>query len=309
MKDLSKKRGNFILSGKFAGKYKCFNCGAFMNINKVFERYEIPLSLDSVDYLNSHQTSLEAYGGFSMNASTNINYLFDEEVIEQYAISKENLMNLCNLLPCSVSDIHRGATYIKNRHLSNFDNYLYEPQRELLFILNLTAQGNVLGFQIRRLKPKKGQSKYMTYSTKSIYKLFLKNDDIEVPDSVDTLSMMFNIFKIDLNKPIFVTEGPFDSYFLPNCIATTGANKTLQLDFPYWFVYDSDKTGNKHAIERIQQGYFVFLWDKLKKDYCLPKREKWDISDFVDYCFKNKINVPKNWNKYFSNDIWDVLDI
>lgn len=120
--------------------------------------------------------------------------------------------------------------------------------------------------------------------------------------------MMFNIFQININSPILVTEGPLDAFFLPNCIATTGANKSLQLDLPFWFVYDSDKTGNEHAIERINQGYHVFLWDKLKKDLGLPKRDKWDISDVIDYCIKNRLQIP-NWRMYFSRDNWDLLDI
>lgn len=308
MKELSKKRGNFILSGKFAGKFKCFNCNSFMSINKLFERFHIPLSLDSLDYIAAHQTSLDSFSNFSVNASTNINSLFDLELINEYAIDKQKFISAFNLLTCSANDFHKGATYIKSRHLNNYGNYLYEPNSNVLFILNLVDDTKFIGFQIRRLNPRKGQSKYQTYSLKSIHKYFFKNENIEIPDSLDILSMMFNIFQININSPILVTEGPLDAFFLPNCIATTGANKSLQLDLPFWFVYDSDKTGNEHAIERINQGYHVFLWDNLKRDLGLPKRDKWDISDVIDYCIKNRLQIP-NWRMYFSRDNWDLLDI
>lgn len=307
--DLSKKRGNIILTGKFAGMFKCFNCGSFMPVNKFFDKFNVKLSPDSIDYINSHKSDLDSYNGISINASTNINYLFDPEEIERYTISKDFLIKNFGLITCSSSDMHIGAKYLKSRHLTNFDNYLYDPVRDLLFIFNLTTKGSILGFQIRRLRPKKGEPKYMTYSTKSIYKFFLRKENVEIPDSIDILSMMFNIFTIDLNKPILVTEGPIDSYFLPNCIATTGANKSIQLDLPYWFVYDSDKTGIEHAIEKINQGYHVFLWDKLKKEYGLPNRAKWDISDFIDWCIQNKKQIPRTWQQYFSQDSWDLLDI
>lgn len=187
MQDLSKKRGNFIISGKFAGKYKCFNCGHFMSISKFFEMYNNPLSLDSIDYLAKHQTDLQLNYNLAANSSDNINCLFDEEMIDEYSIDRDKFIAKFNLLSCSASDFHKGATYIKSRHLNNFNNFLYEPINNVLFILNLTNSGKIIGFQIRRLKPKKGESKYMTYSLKSIYKYFFRIEDIEIPDSVDTL--------------------------------------------------------------------------------------------------------------------------
>ena len=48
--------------------------------------------------------------------------------------------------------------------------------------------------------------------------------------------------------------------------------------------YDSDKTGNEHAMKMLQEGYNVFMWGKLKKDLGLPDKNpyssnklKWDI--------------------------------
>lgn len=307
MKDFSKKRGNFILSGKFAGGYKCFNCGFYMPIDKFFNRYHIPLSLDSIDYLATHHSDLDSYR--VSNGSTNsINCLFEQEEADKYAIDKEWFARAFNLLKCEINEFHKGANYIKKRHLTNFQNYLYDPNRDLLFILNLTSSEKIIGLQIRRMKSEKGKPKYQTYSLRSLYKYFLKDEKTEIPDFLDNLSMMFNIFQVNINSPILVTEGPLDAFLLPNCIATTGANKNIQVDLPFWFVYDSDKTGNDLAMKKISLGYKVFLWDKLKKDYSLPKRPKWDINDVVDYCLSNQYKIP-NWYLYFSNSEWDLIDI
>jgi hypothetical protein len=41
--------------------------------------------------------------------------------------------------------------------------------------------------------------------------------------------LFYNLHKIDVNKRIYVTEGPFDSMFLPNAVAMVGASKSVNL--------------------------------------------------------------------------------
>ena len=130
------------------------------------------------------------------------------------------------------------------------------------------------------------------------------------------LSTVFNIFNIDIYRPVLVTEGPFDAFLLPNCIATSGASKSIGIDLPFWFVYDSDKTGNEHAMKMLQEGYNVFMWEKLKKDLGLPDKNpyssnklKWDINDVIKWCRDNNYKQTIYWSKYFSNDMLDGLDI
>ena len=41
--------------------------------------------------------------------------------------------------------------------------------------------------------------------------------------------LFYNLHKIDVNKKIYVTEGPFDSMFLPNAVAMVGASKSVNL--------------------------------------------------------------------------------
>ncbi len=41
--------------------------------------------------------------------------------------------------------------------------------------------------------------------------------------------LFYNLHNIDVNKRIYVTEGPFDSMFLPNAVAMVGASKSVNL--------------------------------------------------------------------------------
>lgn len=59
----------------------------------------------------------------------------------------------------------------------------------------------------------------------------------------------------------------------------------------------------------LQQGQKVFMWDKLKSDYNLPNKKKWDINDFMMHLRDNNITTKVEWYKYFTNDILDGLSL
>ena len=72
-------------------------------------------------------------------------------------------------------------------------------------------------------------------------------------------------------------------------------------------MYDSDKTGMKHALEKLQAGQKVFLWGKLKQQLG-PPRDKWDVNDVVLWCRQQYGNDYRlNWYDYFSDNPLDML--
>ena len=97
-----------------------------------------------------------------------------------------------------------------------------------------------------------------------------------------------------------------DAFLLPNAVATAGANKHLPVELPFWYMYDSDKTGITHALEKLNEGRKVFLWGKLKTDLGLPNRDKWDVNDVVLWGrshYGNEFRI--NWLEYFSDNSLD----
>ena len=107
-----------------------------------------------------------------------------------------------------------------------------------------------------------------------------------------------------------VTEGPLDSFLLPNAISTCGASNKIELDFPFYYLFDSDQTGKKHSIDNIKKGNNVFLWSKFIRDYGIPNRKKWDINDVYLWFISKGLDFKKIiWPNYFSNDYLDILEI
>lgn len=311
--DIKKKRGHIILHGKFSGYYKCFNCGKALKIKNFFNSFDSNMSLSAISYLNTHNSPVTS--SYKKTANELTSDILNKSEVIALSVSREYIKQRLNLVEISKDNpfSSRGYNYLVNRCQYNFNNFLYDPRGQYIVILNIIDNDKVFGLQVRDITGTR-KAKYLTMSLSKIHKNIIQ-DNIEIDDSIDTLSTVFNIFNVNVYRPVLVTEGPFDAFLLPNCIATAGANKSIGIELPFWYVYDSDKTGNEHAMKKLSAGYNVFMWEKLKKDLQLPiknpytNKTKWDINDVVMWCRDNNYNEKIYWSKYFSNSMLDGLDL
>lgn len=129
-------------------------------------------------------------------------------------------------------------------------------------IIPLTYDGDVFGYQGRALS-KKSAYKYITIILDSSHPKIYGLDDI------------------DWNKNVYITEGPFDSMFIPNSIAMAGSDmatsKIIQKqDIDFIYIYDNEKR-KKEIVQRmnnvIEQGHSIVIW---------PEHLKFkDINDMI----------------------------
>jgi len=292
-----KKRGNIILEGKFKNLYKCFNCGTCMSLQKFLKTYGQNPSIDIIDYIATSKDSS------SFVKQTNMSYIYNDDEIDKYAISRDHFRSILNLQECSTPC--QGRNYLISRKQYNFDKFLYSSSHDKLFVLNLTKTGKIFGMQVRSFGS--GSAKYKTYNLQKLHQIIL-NDDVVIPDDINTLSMIFNILLIDCNKPVTVTEGPMDSFLIKNSIALCGAGKNMDFPFMIRYLFDDDKTGREHAIEKLHEGYEVFLWDSFKKDIGIVSRGKLDYNDVVMWCSKENKVIP-NLDQYFSDDEMELINL
>ena len=308
--DDKKKRAHFIMRGKWAGSFKCFNCGKYMKINNFFKTFKTPLTLSALTYVVNHTTDVSTQLKHKNEITSDI---LDKESVEKYSIPRETLKQKFRLYEIDKVTAPIAYNYLVGRCQYDFNKFLYDPINAYIVILNLIGNDKVFGFQVRDLSFKR-KEKYKTMSLSNLHKAL--QDGIDVPETVNSLSTVFNIFNIDVYRPVLVTEGPFDAFLLPNCIAMSGANKSIGVELPFWYVFDSDKTGNEQALKKLQAGYNVFMWEQFKKDIGLPdqnpyskNKNKWDINDVMIWCRDNAYTQKIYWSKYFSNDMLDGLDI
>jgi hypothetical protein len=183
----------------------------------------------------------------------------------------ENLINISDLCPD-----HPAREYLEQRQIPKLDelffakdfgkvarqidpNIFLQPE-ERIVIPFYDDNGHMIGIQGRAIG--KSERRYIT----------IKSPDHE--------RLFYNLHKVNVNERIYVTEGPFDSMFLPNAIAMVGAAKSVNLpdklkNADVVFVMDNEPR-SVEIVEMmrnlIAKGHQVFIPDRL---------EHKDINDMI----------------------------
>lgn len=320
--DIRKKRGNLYVNSL---QYHCYNCGAHLGINAFLNRFGEELSTDDRIRVHEIQQSSKKITTRSATRQSSITY----SLLDSVAVPKSIFFKNYNLV--SPYKNEAAYAYLKSRKIDirMWKYFAYNQQTQELYILNITPNDRIIGYQIRQLDPKSKKSRYLTKSLSRMYQdifgkdldtILLKvldkmelgkeyideEDGIEnISANIDKISGLFNIMNVDMSRTITIVEGPIDSLAIDNCIALQGATKMNDYfddvrDVRYLF--DNDMVGKQHSIEKLKKHKRVFLWDLYIKTAELKSKVK-DVNDL------QKIGAIK-WdlfNSCFSDDELDVV--
>ena len=132
-----------------------------------------------------------------------------------------------------------------NTHKQTFNNINKDESRVIIPLHD--TEKNLIGFQGRSLGP--NSVKYIT--------VMLSEDAPKI----------YGLDKIDETKPIFITEGPFDSTFVENSVAMCGSDLDVRTFgwSNYIWVFDNEPR-NREIVERINKtigrGDKIVIWPK-----------------------------------------------
>ena len=255
-KHKNKARGYFY-QVKTNTNYKCHNCGASMSFNNFLKQ------IDST--LHKQYTMEKFKEGF-----TGRNFVVDEPKLE---FTKPIFRKKIDLP--RASEVPVAKNYLEKRNLDASQFYFAAKFKEWtntqkhtfdtigrdesrIIIPMYDTDKNLIGFQGRSLGP--NSVKYITVMLQ------------------DEAPKLFGLDKIDDTKPIYITEGPFDSTFLENSVAMCGSDLDIG-SFgwsSYIWVFDNEPR-NREIIERINKtidrGDQIVIWPS-------NNHEK-DINDMV----------------------------
>jgi transcription elongation factor Elf1 len=258
----SKTRG-FVYSKNDQYFFTCFNCDKGTTLKSLIQ---------SLDPYLEKEYILENY---KENTS-----FTERKVIERPSIPKFKTVEPKLNLPTieSLPDDHIAKKYILERKIPEFSyNYLYYSEDFKQFVESVSdnkldktgprivipffsKSGELIAFQGRAL-----DAYSMRYITVKI------NRDHE---------KIFGLDRIDISKPIYVVEGPFDSLFLPNSIATADSNLAAAgnlFDKENLILVSDNEPRNKNIVQNIKKfiknGYKVCLFP--------DSMEQKDINDMV----------------------------
>ena len=251
----NKARG-YLYQIKNNTNYKCHNCG----INVSFNNF-----LKQIDTQIHKQYIFEKF----KEGNTGKNFTTQAPVLKFEAPKFRPKLDLPK-----ASENPVAKAYLENRKL-NSDNYYYTEKfkewtnslrptfdnvskDEPRIIIPLFYQNILIGFQGRALGPSK--VKYIT--------IMLTDDAPKI----------YGLDKVQKNKSVYITEGPFDSTFISNSIALCGADGDVDkwgICDPVW-VYDNEPR-NREILSRIsrviEMGHKVIIWPSTIKEK--------DVNDMV----------------------------
>jgi hypothetical protein len=177
---------------------------------------------------------------------------------------------------------------------SKFDEESLTRDSPRLIIPFLDKEGNMFGFQGRSFA-KNAVVRYIT---------------IILDESMPKL---FGIDKVDDKlSHIYVVEGPLDSLFLPNCVASCGSDLTTNLSYitkeksKLVVVYDNEPR-NAEIVKKIEkaidQGFNVCIWpdtvvEKDINDMVLAGKTSEKVLDTINDNVYNGLNAKLRFNEW-----------
>jgi len=251
-------------------KFHCYNCGENMPFGEfiktldpdVYKKYQMALFMEKYGTKKQEKAPDPVYTGKApvfKPRDPNIKLLDDCPTIN------------------SLADNHPAKQYLNKRMIPKefYDLLRYtEDFRELALRLDPTQ--TLLKSEPRIVIPFLDENKFLlavqgrSLSAGGIRYLTAKTN----PSN----PKIFGLDRVDRKKRIYVTEGPFDSMFIPNCLAAGGAD-ILQMRLPKdgsLIVFDNEPR-NSQITARMEQmvknGYRIFIWPSTIKHK--------DINDLV----------------------------
>ena len=243
-KHKNKARG-YIYAIKNNANFKCHNCGASLSLNNFIKKLDTTLH---------KQYCLEK---FKEGHSGGKNFVVEEPKFE----FKKPVFRKKIDLP-KASDVKNAKQYLDNRKLDSTKFYYTDKFKEWsntqkqtfdyigkdeprIIIPMYDTEKKLIGFQGRSLGP--NSVKYIT---------------IMIDDDAPKI---YGLDKIDITKPIYIVEGPFDASLVENAVAMCGADVDIG-SFgwsDYIYVYDNEPRSKEitaRIAKTIDGGNKIVIW-------------------------------------------------
>ena len=253
-KDKTKARG-YLYAVKNDMFYKCHNCGIGTNMpnfikdrdQKLYseyclEKFKKKPKKEEVDF----KPKFDKVEFDDLNLGMKISDLKDTHPAKKFVLDRKIPRDKLDLLYCC----NRFMTLVNRVKPGTFKDVTKDYPR--LIIPFYDESGKLFAFQGRAFG--KEQPKYIT----------IKLDESK--------SKVYGLERVNFLQPIKVVEGPLDSLFLDNCLASAGADlKNVKKSLPedqITYIYDNEPRNReiiKHMYSVIDKGYSLVIWpDDLK---------------------------------------------
>ena len=278
-KNKTKARG-FVYRKKDNYLYMCHNCG----VSTTFYNF-----LDKVDATLIKEYALERYKNGTQNANTKAPS-FEQTKTEKPTFRKKLSLESIDSLP----EEHFAKTYVCSRFIpKDFHSQLYFAPDFRKFIQELNVKQEGLKENDQRLIiPFYDENKNLiAVQGRTLGESKLRYITIKLDEDV---SKVYGLDRINQDKMIYVVEGPIDSMFIDNAVATADSNlESITSIFDkskVTLVFDNEPR-NKEIVKKIESAidkhFNVVIWpefieEKDVNDMVLSGFSPDEIQDIID---------------------------
>ena len=281
-KNKTKTRG-YIYPNKNALFYKCHNCQASCSLGNLIK---------DIDQTLYKEYCLERYSSGEGGRKSHKEHGFVFKPVKFDSNSPKNLMERLLKPLKDLDENHEAIKYVHSRKIPRhrYNKIYYVENVQDLKQLASGYDDKIVTNEPRLVLPYfDKENKLVGLTARGIRgeKFRYLNLKIDVDNP-----MIYGLETIDTSKTIYVTEGPIDSLFLPNCVAASNANlKMVSESLPkdnLVLIYDNEPR-NKEIVKNMKSaidvGFTLCIWPK-------SYTEK-DINDMV---LKSKIDPEELLN-------------
>jgi len=272
--------------------FKCHNCGMGQSLSNFIKFIDVKLHSEFI---------LERYKG-STTSKPEFKFDIPKPVFKDINVIEDlpTIAELPNSHPArkyitkrKIPENYFDVLYLTMKFMSlvnkikpnTFNNLKGEHPRLIIPFYDTT--GDLFAFQGRAFGDE--QPKYLT----------IKLDEAK--------QKVYGLERINFQKHIYITEGPFDSLFLDNCLAAAGADLTLKTNPEnITYIFDNEPR-NKEIVKRmykvIENNYNIFIWpDNIKSkdinDLIISGKTIPEVQSIISNNTHNKLSALTKLNSW-----------
>lgn len=257
----NKARG-YLFAKKGGMFYKCHNCAASMSLGTLIK--QIDPSLYKEYALERYKT------GENGNKATHKPTFVFKPVTFTTKNTYPNILTPLSKLPKT----HEAWVYALSRGLpeNKIVSLFYVNDVSRLTEINPNYKDRITTNEARLVIPfYNSEKELIALSARAISENRIRYITMRVVE--DDVTLLYNIENVNMQEKCYVTEGPFDSMFLPNAIAVCSSNLTVALQYVKncVLIYDNQPR-NKEIVREIKSAIaadaMVCIWpsDTKEKD-------------------------------------------
>ena len=281
--------------------FQCHNCGTSLSIGNF---------LKTIDRSLYREYQLERYKNESAGnmPKPDFSWAKTKPVFASKTDTQESKINLPTI--DSLKEDHVAKQYLLKRKIPREHlKHIYYAENFKSFVLELLPDYEKTLYDEQRIVfPFYDQDKKLLgFQGRAVGESKVKYITVKMDDD---FTKIYGLDRVDMTKKIYVVEGPIDSLFLQNSLATMDAslyNISLLLgNYDYVFIHDNEPRNSaivKQMAKTISHGKNIFIWPqhivaKDINDYILTGGTSSEIQAIIDNNTFNDLRAKLEFERW-----------